>query len=136
MRAVLFASFDSATWFCGSTVTSRWIDAHETFRVADAPAARPAKVNVPTPWTVTTKTPAAAVPRFVIVKLVPVTLPTTRSGCGNGVTVTAKLPLLWFPRASRAVQVTVVAPTGKVVPDEGEHAGTTAPSTRSAADAA
>ena len=44
-----------------------------TFRVTDAPAARPAKVNVPTPWTVTTKTPAAAVPRFVIVKLVPVT---------------------------------------------------------------
>ena len=59
MRAVLFASFDSATWFCGSIVISRWTDAQVTLRVTDAPAASPRIVNVPTPWTVTTKTPAA-----------------------------------------------------------------------------
>ncbi len=123
MRAVLFVSFDSATWFCGSTVIVRWIDAHVTVRVTDAPAASPRIVKVPTPWTVTTKTPAAALPRLVILKLVPVTELTTRSGCGNGVTVIVKLPLRSLPCASRAVQVTVVEPTGKTAPDAGPQVG-------------
>lgn len=37
------------------------------------------------------------------------------------VTVTVKLQLAVLPDASVAVQVTVVVPTGKLVPDDGEH---------------
>jgi len=40
----------------------------------------------------------------------------------HGFTVTTKLHCAWFPQASTAVHVTVVLPTGKVVPEGGVHA--------------
>jgi hypothetical protein len=46
---------------------------------------------------------------------------------------TPKLAEAAFPRRSEALQVTVVAPTGKVVPDAGKHVTATAPSTTSVA---
>lgn len=50
-------------------------------------------------------------------------------------TVTLKLPLAVFSALSVAVQLTVVVPVGKVVPEAGVQFGVTAPSTRSVAEA-
>ena len=50
-------------------------------------------------------------------------------------TVTSKLPLAVFAALSVAVQPTVVAPMGKVLPEAGVQFGVTAPSTKSVAEA-
>lgn len=42
-------------------------------------------------------------------------------GGSSSTTVTVKEHSAVFPAASIAVQVTVVSPTGKKLPDEGEH---------------
>ena len=44
-----------------------------------------------------------------------------RVGAAESVTVIVKVPLAWFPEKSVAVQVTVVVPRAKVLPDAGEH---------------
>ena len=51
----------------------------------------------------------------------------------NGRTVTVKDPGALLPAASVAVQLTVVAPTGKALPDAGEQTAATAPETASVA---
>lgn len=50
-------------------------------------------------------------------------------------TVTPKDALALLPEESVAVQVTVVAPSGKVLPEDGEQLGVMLPSTLSVADA-
>src|SRR4051812_12087481 len=59
--------------------------------------------------------------------------PAIRPGDVLVVTVTTNEPVAVLPCASVAVHDTVVAPIPNVAPDAGTHAGTTAPSTRSAA---
>jgi hypothetical protein len=48
--------------------------------------------------------------------------------------VTVKVADPVFPRVSVAEQVTVVLPSGKVLPEAGAHVGDRLPSTRSLAD--
>jgi hypothetical protein len=54
-------------------------------------------------------------------------------GAPDGVIVTVKLPMAVLPDGSLAVQVTVVAPSGKVLPLAGVHVTGTAPATVSLA---
>jgi len=60
---------------------------------------------------------------------------TVKAGAVVSCTVTVKLPVPTFPRPSRAVHVTVVAPNGKVAPLAGVQIVATLPSRRSVADA-
>src|SRR6266704_739646 len=46
---------------------------------------------------------------------------------GHGLTVTVKLQLVLLPHASQAMQVTVVVPSGKVLPLGGLHVTVTGP---------
>src|SRR5215208_3224791 len=79
----LLSSFDSTTAAPRSAIAVSVPRRHaDQVRVADWPGASPAKVNVPTSVTLTTKAPAGAWPSFVTVKLVSVSADTTRSGSG------------------------------------------------------
>ncbi len=58
---------------------------------------------------------------------------TVSAGGAWSATVTVSVPVALFPALSVAVHVTVVAPTGKVLPLGTSQLGETAPSTRSSA---
>src|SRR3990172_11886463 len=61
---------------------------------------------------------------------------TVTTGAVVSTTVTSNVAVAVFPAPSVAVQSTDVVPSAKVLPEAGAHTGASAPSTRSAAEAA
>jgi len=97
---VLFASFDSATVFAGSTVAISVPALQAQVNDTDCPAARPEMEYVPTPVTTTMVAPAGAVPAFRTVMPSLLKKLTTRSGRGGGTIVHDHDASLAFPAAS------------------------------------
>ena len=84
-------------------------------RVVDSPGARPRTLNVPISVTLTTNGPAAAVPVFVTVKLVSVSMLITRSGSGCAIVHECVAGAPALPAASVARTAKVWAPGARPV---------------------
>src|SRR5919201_3231182 len=99
----------------------------------DFPRRRPSSRS-PVPQVLVTHRSRSSAPRLDAAPALPRLFAVTAGGDGS-FTVTGNAADAILPRASVAVQVTGVAPSGKVVPLAGTRVGVDSPSTTSLADA-